>query len=444
MSRFLSPITDVFKSVRLTVVLLLFLAGTSVLGTLIPQNKHAADYIQTFGEPLYRLFHILDLTDMYSAWWFVLLILLLTTNMLVCTVSRFRTTRRMAFGKGFKGFSSLPVQASAAFERAPETLEAPLQEALKKRFATRRKLVTATGCAFEAEKGRWTRIGADVVHAGILTLLAGALLGMLFGYDGFVNVPEGDTVSAITLRNTNEKKPLDFSVRCNNFSLSHYDSGSVKEYRSSLTILEDGNEVLTQEIIVNQPLSYKGLTFYQSSYGSMGARDFTFAFTEKASGKVIKKPLDIGESVSFAPGRTFTFDRYKSNHAFKGRAVGEAVIGTLTDQESSREVVLLSRFSNYDKMRKGEWVLSIAGHEHAYYTGLQVTRDPGVGLVYTGFLLMITGCFVAFFMGHKKIRVEVTPTPEGSIVTVSGAAPKNKVWVKRYAEQLLEGMGRER
>ena len=47
-------------------------------------------------------------------------------------------------------------------------------------------------------------------------------------------------------------------------------------------------------------------------------------------------------------------------------------------------------------------------------------------------------------MGHKKIRVEVIPTPKGSTVTVSGAAPKNKVWIKRYTEQLLKGLERER
>lgn len=441
MPRALSPVTSAFKSVRLTVVLLLLLAGTSVLGTLIPQNKHAADYIQAFGEPLYRLFHILDLTDMYNAWWFVLLIILLTLNILVCTVSRFRTTVRVSFGAGFKGFSALPTLATGPHAESPNDLEPSIKGALARRFTAIRRCATPTGYAYEAEKGRWTRIGADVVHVGILTLLAGALIGALFGFDGFVNVPEGQTASAITLRGTQEKMPLDFSVRCNRFSLSRYDSGSVKEYRSNLTVIENQNEVLTTDIIVNKPLTYKGITFYQSSYGSMGAKNFSFGFAEKASGKTLKQPLDIGDTVTFAPGRAFTFDRYVANHAFKGKSVGEAVIGTLTENGKKQEVVLLSRFANFDKMRKGDWVLSIAGHEHAYYTGLQVTYDPGVGLVYAGFVLMIAGCVIAFFTGHKKIRVEVAPTAQGSTVTISGAAPKNRAWIKRYAEKLRHELG---
>ena len=441
MPHVLKPIADFFKSVRVTVVTLLLLAGTSILGTVVPQNKHAADYIEAFGDPMYRVLHILDITDMYNAWWFILLIVVLTLNIIFCTTSRLRTTLKVAFGKGFKGFSSLPLQSQVSLHTPLEELEPTLKKALENRFSAIRRVTTPKGFALEAEKGRWTRVGADVVHVGILVLLAGALLGSLFGFDGSVNVPEGETISAITLRDTNEKLPLGFSVRCNDFSLSHYDSGSVKEYRSSLTILENGKEILTRDIIVNKPLTYKGITFYQASYGSLGAKDFALRFTEKATGKKIEAPITLGESVSFGEGKAFTFDRYSADYAFSGKSVGEAIVGTLTQgEEAPKEVVLLSRFSNFDKMRKGEWLIEITNHKHAYYTGLQVTRDPGVGLVYAGFILMIAGCAIAFFMGHKKIRLEVTPDANGTTVALYGSAPKNRWWLKRYADQLLKGI----
>ena len=41
-----------FASVKLTVVLLLTLAVTSILGTLIPQNETPAAYVRAFGEVL--------------------------------------------------------------------------------------------------------------------------------------------------------------------------------------------------------------------------------------------------------------------------------------------------------------------------------------------------------------------------------------------------------
>ena len=50
-----------FISVRLTIVLLLSLAITSIIGTIIPQNESPADYVQAFGEFGYRFFSLLGI-----------------------------------------------------------------------------------------------------------------------------------------------------------------------------------------------------------------------------------------------------------------------------------------------------------------------------------------------------------------------------------------------
>ena len=77
-----------FASVKSTIVLLLLLATTSVIGTLIPQNAAPAAYINSYGEFAYRMLHVFDLFDMYYSWWFRTLIGLLTANIIVCTIRR--------------------------------------------------------------------------------------------------------------------------------------------------------------------------------------------------------------------------------------------------------------------------------------------------------------------------------------------------------------------
>ena len=62
-----SKIWDFFSSVKLTIVLLLSLAATSIIGTLIPQNEDPAAYLKAFGGYLFQLFNILDLFDMYHS-----------------------------------------------------------------------------------------------------------------------------------------------------------------------------------------------------------------------------------------------------------------------------------------------------------------------------------------------------------------------------------------
>ena len=73
-----------------------------------------------------------------------------------------------------------------------------------------------------------------------------------------------------------------------------------------------------------------------------------------------------------------------------------------------------------------------------YYTGLQVTQDPGVWVVYTGFILMLAGCMVTFFMSHQRICIEINPAGKKSRVMVAGTANKHKLGMQRKVEAIAE------
>jgi len=55
-SVFFNSLWNFFTSVKLTVAVLLSLAATSIVGTLIPQNENHAAYVREYGEILYRIF----------------------------------------------------------------------------------------------------------------------------------------------------------------------------------------------------------------------------------------------------------------------------------------------------------------------------------------------------------------------------------------------------
>ena len=84
-----------FKSVKLTVIILLSLAATSIIGTVIHQNESPAAYFQAYGEFLYRFFSVLDIFDMYHSWWFRSMIVLITINIIVCSLNRFPSVWRI-------------------------------------------------------------------------------------------------------------------------------------------------------------------------------------------------------------------------------------------------------------------------------------------------------------------------------------------------------------
>jgi cytochrome c biogenesis protein len=148
----------------------------------------------------------------------------------------------------------------------------------------------------------------------------------------------------------------------------------------------------------------------------------------------IDKPIVIPENLG-----TFTLKRFTRAADFKGQNIGEAFIGILMPPNSNPvEVTLPLRFPRFDRMRKGNVVIAIADYLPRYYTGLQVSRDPGVWVVYSGFILMIIGIYITFFMSHKQVCVEVTADGKKSRIMVAGTANKNKTGMENKVSNLSE------
>jgi len=437
-----------FKSVKLTVIILLSLAATSIIGTVIPQNESPAAYFQAYGEFLYRFFSVLDIFDMYHSWWFRLLILLLTANIVVCSIDRLSATWKIIFVKNprfkLERFRKLSNREDFVEDRSTEALKKTYEKYVSRHFGYRRTEETEKGFCIFSEKWRWTRFGVYGVHLSVILLLVGGLIGSIFGFDGYVNIAEGESEKQIRIRNTEETETLDFEIRCEDFNVSFYDSGQPKEYRSSLTILEQGKPVKKKNIIVNDPLRYKGINIFQSSYGTIPSNEVVLNFASTATGMVYEKKASIGEQIDIpeAMGKFVLMD-YSSSSMFRGHRIGEAFTGRLSPIGGKPvEILLPLRFPTFDKMRKGDVAISVADYVPRYYTGLQVTKDPGVWVVYAGFILMIIGCYITFFMSHQRLCIEVVKEGNKCRVMVSGRANKNKLGmnsrVKKIKEKLIK------
>jgi len=421
-----------FASVKLSVVILLSLAVTSVIGTVIPQNADPMLYHQKFGDVLFNLFSVLDIFDMYHSWWFRFLLSMLTINIIICSINRLKATWKIIFPKqtSFKvnRFRKAKNREDWTSEGSPESLKNAFSPWLSRRFSRFTAESSENGFLLFGEKGRWTRLGVYAVHLSIIFMVAGGLTGSIFGFDGFVNIPEGTSTDTIFLQNDKSEIKLDFEIKCNDFDVTLYDSGMPKEYRSSLEIIKNNQTVVQKDIEVNDPLRYEGINFFQSSYGKMPATKLTVTFTERASGLTYKKEATMGSPVEM-PGNSGTLivEDFRPNFSYRGVSLSNVFLCQLVPKEGDpTHIIIPENFSRFDAMRQGDFIISITNADFKYYTGLQVTKDPGVPLVYAGFLFMIIGCYVTFFMFHQKICVEITATGGSTTVMVAGISGKNR------------------
>ncbi|NNL76641.1 MAG: cytochrome c biogenesis protein ResB, partial [Desulfobacterales bacterium] len=378
----LESIWKFFTSVRLTLVLLLTLAATSIIGTLIPQNESPQAYLKAFGAFLYRFFDLLGFFDLYHSWWFQTLMLLLALNVLICSVDRLSATWRIIFPERPKfnlaRFRRLEQKEEFSQTGPSEELKKRYQAIISRKFHNSRVEETDSGYAIFGERGRWTRIGVYIVHLSVICMLVGGVIGSRFGFEGYVNLAPGDAAQQIRLRNSNQILPLDFIIRCDDFKVSFYPNGAPEEFRSSLSIIEKGKVLKSQDIIVNNPLHHRGISIFQASYGPLPAQqqdiaipdEFTLVFTSKATGMIYQKKATVGKTIKIPEGLgQFVVDEFRNTYNFRGQDLGATIIGTLHQSGGDAvEVVLPAKFPSFDKMgsifnktRRDTVVISVSG-----------------------------------------------------------------------------------
>ena len=90
--------------------------------------------------------------------------------------------------------------------------------------------------------------------------------------------------------------------------------------------------------------------------------------------------------------------------------------------------------------RPGRYRLTIKEIEPTYYSGFQVTKDPGVGLVWAGCLIMIAGFYMTFFMSHRRIWVRLTGKEGGTLVEVTGSSYRDRSGFEKEFEKIAQAL----
>jgi cytochrome c biogenesis protein len=427
---------------------------------------------------------------MYHTWWFVSLLFLLTANLTVCTLNRFPHTWKIITAPlkpiEEEGLKALPFKKKITFkggmdkaeERAAKALTAHGYRFIKSHEGTTAQLIT--------QKGVYSRFGVYITHVSILLVFTGALIGAFFGFKAFLNLPEGEASKVVYLRNEPmwdrimatlgiaespvipssqggmPAMPLGYFVRCDNFDVDYYldaagiPTGMPSEYHSSLSVFDlIGQKIFDKRIRVNDPLTHHGVTFYQSSYGTIPDR----------MGKVKLKILprnnpSEGETITLEPGQAVyvpSIDRTIRVLNFAPYGVRDPATGQVTFYHSENDEfvnptvelgvykgskplykTLVMKHEAREPFLPENYVIRFVEIWGARYTGLQVTKDPGVWVVYTGFVLLCIGPLIAFFGSHKKLWVRIQDQKGHAVITVAGSANRNRIGFERAFNRIVD------
>ena len=133
-------------------------------------------------------------------------------------------------------------------------------------------IVRTNSFSLFSERSRISEMAVYIVHASLLLIFLGFIVDSLYGWRGFLMLSPGTSSNQVGMKDGSQRT-IPFAIRCNGTGEETYADGSPKRWWSKLAVVDGGREVSRKEIVVNDPLVYQGLGFYQASYGRTGNLD---------------------------------------------------------------------------------------------------------------------------------------------------------------------------
>lgn len=265
-------------SVETGVVLLILVVILSAAGTIVLQRPVTTpeEMQSAYSPQVLRILDATGLTDVFHSWWFLGLLALVSLCIVAASADRFPNRWRY-FASPYRypdeGFrrSNRP-QKSLALANAKAIEESSLlaaERALQSRGYNPERVERQNHFGIFAEQHRISELAVYIVHSSLLLIFFGSIVDGLWGWRGTLNLSEGQSSNVIGMRD-GKTRALPFYLRCDAAGEETYADGTTKKLWSRLAVVKDGQEVRKKEIVVNDPLLWKGFRFYQSNYGTNG------------------------------------------------------------------------------------------------------------------------------------------------------------------------------
>ncbi|MFA5307894.1 MAG: cytochrome c biogenesis protein ResB [Dehalococcoidales bacterium] len=434
-SKSLQPLAHIwrfFTSIRLALVLIFIIIVLGIISIFVLQAPPVISYnsveyvawLENVARPEYGVWtetlESFGFLNVFRSPLFLTAGALLVLNILCCTIRRlasFKTVFRPGGAVSADNLEKSPFVLSAKSPAQNSVLSVSnylLQHKYRVRTSTHGDLDFIS-----ADRYAFSRLGTVISHLSLILLVIGFLFSSFLGFqeDSFI-LAEG------TARTVGHNSGLTMELA--SFTIDYWPDGTPEEYRSNVTLYGDGQPVKTAAVMVNHPLSYAGLRFYQAFYGPAAVMRVTNAQGET----VVETTVSLIGTMNAEPYQRPLGKLDLPGTGLTAYLVAPAInMSDLILQEGELGIELYEDGANvplgWDILAAGE-TQEIQGLEFTYvrtasYSGFIIKYDPGMWLVWLALGLFLLGIMMTLYLPYRRLLITVKPENDGSSLYFSSS-----------------------
>jgi cytochrome c biogenesis protein len=423
-----------FTAVDFAVFQIIFLALLAVVGMTIKQLpdfafRSATDYAAALddlharydpvlGTGIVDVMERLSLFAVFRSPWFSAGLVVLVVSIVVCTLDR--------MPKLWRGVSDVRVaQPEPYFDpRLPDRAAMDgvpaesLRTVLRRGGFHIREATGADGTRFlYGDRHQYTKLATLFTHTGLVLFLVAAAATSRLGEEQGLVVAEGESLTVQPIGT-----PGLLLVRNLAFDAPGFETGAPSDFTTDLAVYRDGREIARKTIRVNDPLSVAGYTFHQNGFGPA-----PHLVLRSAAGAVLwDAPVPMTDSASGLPyatvgvpgrdmGLKLLLDRQADGTGVV-IVIPYRIVGTAPDGQPIEELYQAVDLQRGDTKVSQGLDLSIGLADFGEFTLLIAKRDPGQGLVWVAFGLLIAGITITFYRPRRRVWTRLAPDGRLGIV----------------------------
>ena len=372
------------SSLRFAILLIIFIAISSGIGTIIPQGNNKQEYIDFYNKlPIFGFINgkqvlNLQLDHVYTSDWFLFSLVLLCISLAACSLRRqipsLKTSLKWIDYKNEAKFKKLELVSNLEISEKKNYIFKI--DSLLERNGWQ---ISKYDNRLSARKGLIGKLGPIIVHIGLIILLIGSAYGNFTSQskEEYLRIGEG-----LDLINESSNRVL--TLKLNQFLVERESDGKPKQFISNLEFISDDKDINKSKTAkVNHPIRYEGLTIYQADWE---ISNIVLEIDDALYQLKLKAIPEIGEQIW---GLLIELGRQNKKNYLLTIDNENGPIRISNIEDFSENSIYLNKdpvIINSSKVSLKQIIPS---------SGLIIKNDPSIPFIYFSFILIISGTILS-------------------------------------------------